>query len=236
MCNLWLKYVAPLLAEATEAEGKFSLGLEGASVPLFTPGQASATGTLAIHGAQIGPGPLAKQYLGMARQLRTWFNPDAAAGADGDFGRWMLMPEHNVRFQVQDGVVAHDGLTMTAREFQIVTRGSVRIEDQAINLVASIPVRDEWFRNSERLKLLSSLRGQTIQIPISGTLSEPKPDLKFFEGIGKQLAGQAVQGLLDKGTERVKGLFDKEVGGALEKLFGPRAPAAPTTPLPPGER
>jgi hypothetical protein len=235
MCNLWLKYVAPLLADATEAEGKFSLSLEGASVPLFTPGRSDAAGALAIHGAQVGPGPLAKQYLDMARQLRAFINPQAAAAGDDSYSRWLLLPEHNVQFAVKDGVVYHDGLTMTAREFQIITKGSVRIEDQAINFVASIPIQEKWFQDRERLKLLSSLAGQTLQIPVTGTLSQPKLEGKIFENFGKQVAGQAVQGFIDKNKDKVKGLFDKEVGGALERLFGPR-PATPATPQPPGER
>src|SRR5262245_19080242 len=37
MCSLWLKFVAPLLADATRAEGKFSLSLQGANVPLSAP-------------------------------------------------------------------------------------------------------------------------------------------------------------------------------------------------------
>ena len=34
MCSLWLKYIAPQVADAAHAEGKLSLSLEGASVPL----------------------------------------------------------------------------------------------------------------------------------------------------------------------------------------------------------
>ena len=80
MCNQWLKYVAPLLADATEAEGKFSLNLEGASVPLFTPLASSVQGGLAIHGAQVGPGPLAKQYLATRPTAQVAHGPRSSPG------------------------------------------------------------------------------------------------------------------------------------------------------------
>jgi hypothetical protein len=232
MCNQWLKYVAPLLADATEAEGKFSLNLEGASVPLFTPLASTVQGGLAIHGAQVGPGPLAKQYLAMARQVRSLMDPTAAQG--DNYGRWLLLPEHNVGFAVQDGIVSHDGLTMTAQNFVMTTKGHVRIEDQAIDLDANIPIQDAWFKKKEQQTLLGGLHGKAIPVKITGSLSQPKLDTKAYQDFGKQLAGSAVQGFLEKNQPKVQGLIDKEAGKLLEGFFGPKPkPAtAPTTPAP----
>jgi translocation and assembly module TamB len=238
MCNQWLKYVAPLLADATEAEGKFSLNLEGASVPLFTPLASTVQGGLAIQGAQVGPGPLAKQYLQLARQLRSLMDPAAAQG--DNYGRWLQWPEHHVAFAVQDGLVSHDGLTMTAQNFVMTTKGVVRIEDQAIDLDANIPVQDAWFKR-EQQTLLAGLRGKTIPVKITGHLSQPRLDTKAYESFGKQLASSAVQGFLDKNKPKVQGLIDKEAGKLLDGLFGPRpkppatvtpATTPPTTPMP----
>ncbi len=223
MCNQWLKYVAPLLADATEAEGKFSLGLEGANVPVYTPMLASVQGNLDIHGAQVGPGPLAKQYLQTARQLKAMIDPTAAAG--DNYGRWLLLPEHNVAFAVQDGVVSHNGLTMTAQNFVLTTNGHVRIADQAIELNAMIPIQDSWFKKKEQQALLTSLKGQAIPVKVTGTLSQPRLDTQSMQAFGKQLAGTAVQGLLDKGQQKVQGLLEKEAGkvlGGLDGLFGPK--------------
>ncbi len=231
MCNQWLKYVAPLLADATEAEGKFSLNLEGASVPLFTPLASSVQGGLAIHGAQVGPGQLAKQYLQLARQLKSLMDPAAAQG--DNYGRWLLLPEHNVGFAVQDGIVSHDGLTMTAQNFVMTTKGLVRIEDQAINLDANIPVQDSWFKKREQQALLTGLRGKAIPVKITGTLSQPRLDTKSYEAFGKQLVGSAVQGFLDKNQDKVQSLIDKNAGKLLEGLLGPRPKTpAPTAPAP----
>jgi translocation and assembly module TamB len=229
MCNQWLKYVAPLLADATEAEGKFSLGLEGAGVPIFTPLLASVDGNLDIHGAQVGPGPLAKQYLQTARQLKVMIDPTAAAG--DNYGRWLLLPEHKVAFAVRDGVVSHSGLTMTAQNFVLTTNGHVRIADQAIELNAEIPIQDSWFKKKEQQALLTSLRGQAIPVKVTGTLSQPRLDTQSIQAFGKQYVGTAVQGLLDKGQQKVQGLLEKEAGkvlGGLDGLFGPK----PKTPAP----
>ena len=51
MCQGWLKYVAPLLADTTRAEGLFSVELDGLRLPLLHPKAASTAGTLAIHTA-----------------------------------------------------------------------------------------------------------------------------------------------------------------------------------------
>jgi hypothetical protein len=59
MCRSWLKYVAPLVADATQVEGRFSLDLsQPARISLNDPGQSRVQGAMKIHTAQVGPGPL----------------------------------------------------------------------------------------------------------------------------------------------------------------------------------
>jgi translocation and assembly module TamB len=251
MCNQWLKYVAPLLADATSAEGNFSLSLAGAHVPLFDPLASTVEGTLAIHGAQVGPGPLAKQYLEMGRQLKAIVDPTSATG--DNYGRWLLLPEHNVAFAVRDGLVSHDGLTVTAQNFALTTKGHVRIADQAIDLDANIPIQDAWLQKDSS-GLLASLRGQSVPLKVAGTLSQPRFDARPLQNLGQQLAGSAFQGLVDKNaaklqgaigketeklqgaigkeTEKLQGALDKEAGKLLEGLFGPKPKPRTTTPAP----
>ena len=52
------------------AEGKFSLSLEGANVPLAAPLASSAAGTLSIQSAQIGPGPTCQACTASLRPRR----------------------------------------------------------------------------------------------------------------------------------------------------------------------
>ncbi len=235
MCSLWLKYVAPLVAEATRAEGKFSLSLEGGSVPIADPVTSDITGTLAIHQAQIGPGPLAQQYLGMAQQVRALFDTTAgtaaAASAAPDPNRgWLILPQQDVPFEVRQGVVHHHGLKMTVKDVVITTEGSVGIETQQINLLASIPVQESWLNNDRKLAFL---KGQTIKIPVRGTLSKPQLDGKVIENLGKQLVGSVVQGQLDRQVERGQELLQKQLNSGFNKLFGPLQPQpAPVQPQP----
>jgi translocation and assembly module TamB len=222
MCRLWLKYVAPLVADATRAEGKLSLGLEGALVPPLAPADSEIVGTLQIHAAQVGPGPLAQQYIGLARNVRTLFDANAGAAVAVDPTRgWLQMPEQNVPFEVRGGVVHHQGLMMTVRDVTITTSGSVNTQTQELNLLASIPLSESWFKREDGV--FKSLKGQSIVVPIRGTLTRPQIDGKVLENLGKQLAGAAVQGVIDRQLQR-----------GLDRLFGPPQPQAapPSAPAP----
>jgi hypothetical protein len=245
MCQLWLKYVAPLVAEATRAEGKFSLSLQGASVPLSAPLASDVAGTLQIQSAQIGPGPLAQQYVGVARQIKGLFQAGSATAPSDESGggRWVLLPQQDVLFEVQDGTVKNRGLKMSMGDVVITTEGSVEIESQRINLVASIPLQESWFKKQDGV--FAALKGKTLQIPIDGTLTQPRLDTRTLQNLGKQLAGAAVQGavgkqvergqeLLNKELQKGEGLLQNELSQGLNRLFGPRQPQAtqPTTQLP----
>jgi hypothetical protein len=231
MCSLWLKFVAPLVAEATRAEGKFSLSLEGAAVPIADPVTSDVAGTLAIHQAQIGPGPLAQQYVAMAQQLRSLLDPGAASATAVDSNRgWLILPQQDVPFEVRQGVVHHHGLTMTVKDVVITTEGSVGIETQQINLLASIPVQESWLKNDKKFAFL---KGQTIKVPVKGTLSQPQLDGRVLENLGKQIVGTVVQGQIDRQVERGQELLQKQLNNGLNKLFGPLQPQQPPkTPVP----
>lgn len=70
MCQGWLKYVAPLLAEVTSVQGNLSLKIDEAVImPTDLPKQ-TVKGQLTIHGANVGPGPLADQLLALVQQIR----------------------------------------------------------------------------------------------------------------------------------------------------------------------
>ncbi len=66
-------------------------------------------------------------------------------------------------------------------------------------------MRDEWVR---REKALASLQGQTLQIPIRGTLKRPQVDPRVFEDLTKRMA----TGSITKGIE-------DELSNQLDKLF-----------------
>ena len=201
MCSLWLKFVAPMLADATRAEGKFSLSLnDAANVPLSAPLASNVNGTLAIQSAQIGPGPLPQQFLGVVKQVRSFF--DAAGGAAGDDQNrgWLVLPQQDVQFEVRDGVVYNRGLKMSLGDVVITTEGSVAIESQQINLLAKIPIQESWIKRQDGL--LGSLKGQTLEIPVTGTLKQPRLDTKVLQTWASSLPARALQGAAGKLLER----------------------------------
>ena len=64
-----LKFVAPVLAGATQSEGLFSLQLDGARVPLGEPQRADSAGKLTVHSVRVVPGPMAREWIGLAQQI-----------------------------------------------------------------------------------------------------------------------------------------------------------------------
>ncbi|ADB16807.1 hypothetical protein Psta_2133 [Pirellula staleyi DSM 6068] len=214
MCRDWLKFVAPVVADATEAQGTFSVELVGVSVPLFSENrekEITAGGLLTIHAAQIGPGPLAEQYLGVIKQLKSAVENNPLATAPTEPRGWIILPEQRVQVEVVDGRVYHRGLTMTVKEVALITQGSVGL-DQSLEMLSEIPIPDKWVDGKP---LLVGLKGQRISIPIRGQINKPQLDGTAIGNLAKQFANRAVQGLLEQGLNK-----------GLEKIFGqPKTPA-----------
>jgi hypothetical protein len=135
-----------------------------------------------------------------------------------------------VLFEVQNGGVVHRGFTMTVRDVAITTEGRVGIDDQSLNLLASVPIQESWLAKAP--PYLAGLNGKTLQIPISGTISQPKLDARVLENLTKQLAGNAVKGVVDQQLQKGQTILQDELGKGLNRLFGPLQPKPPA-PVPP---
>ncbi|MCA9171208.1 MAG: hypothetical protein KDB23_26225, partial [Planctomycetales bacterium] len=103
-----------------------------------------------------------------------------------------------VSFRVNNGVVAHDGLTMQIGEVTVRTRGSVGL-DQQIALTAYVPIQDDWVTNQ---RWLAGLRGQTLEVPIRGTLQRPQLDRRALASLTQQTVRGAAEGLLQDELQR----------------------------------
>ncbi|MCC9606874.1 hypothetical protein LOC68_15680 [Blastopirellula sp. JC732] len=204
MCQGWMKYAAPLLADSTRAEGRFSLDVQQADFPVLNPMGGEAVGTLTIHGAEVRPGPLAYQYVVLAKQIQAIVKKQIPGQTNPNETVLMRMPEQQVPVQMAGGRVYHQNLTMQIDSVQIISQGSVGV-DQSIQMLAKIPVQEAWIQSNPAL---ASLRGKTLEVPISGTLESPKLDARAIEGIAGQAIGGAAQDLIEKGLNR-----------GLDKLF-----------------
>ena len=103
--------------------------------------------------------------------------------------------------------VHHRGLRLVVDDVVIRTQGSVAL-DQSLDLVAIVPIQDEWVA---RNRYLASLKGQSLQLPIQGTLKNPRVD----GGALAQLSRQALGGAASR-------LLEQELNRGLQRLFGPR--------------
>lgn len=172
LCATWLKYVLPILADVTEAEGRFSIELsDTAVVPLNRPEDGEIRGKMDVHGVQVGPSPLTRELIGLAQTIKAIADNKTATDPP-NAKMWLQLPEQSIPFHWKQRRVYHDRLEVNLKDVAIVTGGSVGI-DQTLNMVAEIPIRDEWV---SRNRYLASLQGQRLQIPITGSLSKPHVD------------------------------------------------------------
>ena len=230
ICRGWLKFVAPMVAEVTAVQGQFTVD---ATHTQYFPANMAATrlaGQLALHGGQIGPGPLGQKLVGLIQQVKLLAQGQPlqfiGGGSQAGGEDWMMLPEQQIPFEMRDGRVFHDGLMIQVDGVTLKTSGSVGM-DQSLQLVALVPIADKWLGTQP---WLAGLRGQTLQIPIAGTVSSPKIDQSALVQISQQLlqqaAGSAIQ---DQIQQKTQGLFDKaneKIGNELLKgingLFGPK--------------
>ncbi|MFK7766359.1 MAG: hypothetical protein AB8B55_04000 [Mariniblastus sp.] len=218
----WLKYVAPLAADATSAQGNFTVDVGGARIPLMDPTAMDARGAVRLHQVVIGAGPTAQQLLGTVKQLRGLLKPDA--NNDRDLNTWLQMNEQTVPIMVRNGRVYHDKLDFAHKDLVVQTSGSVGF-DQSLDMIAKIPIADDWI---EGKPYLASLKGQFISIPVTGTASEPKLDKRAIQQLSKNLAKQVAAGALnqavtDKLAPKVNEYqkkLNQKIGGELNKLQG----------------
>ncbi len=206
MCRSWLKFVAPLLADATRAEGQFSLDVQQATLPLGLPRQATLQGKLVVHSARVGPGPLAQQLLTTADQMQALLQQKLPTGKLSNGTNWISMPAQSIDVQMIEGRVYHRGLQLVIDDIIIQTEGSVGL-DETIQMEAQVPIRQQWL---DGRRWLAGLQGHVVRIPIRGTLSKPRVDERVMQNFAsqtlKQAAGQALQ---------------QELGRGLKQLFGP---------------
>ena len=68
LCQRGLRFITPVLADSTVADGRFSIVLEGGRIPLADPTAGDVAGRMAMR-AQAHPGPVARQFLVLVREL-----------------------------------------------------------------------------------------------------------------------------------------------------------------------
>lgn len=188
MCNQALQYIAPALAGVTRAQGRFSIDLDGAHVPIDDPTKSDLGGRLVVHSVEVGPGPLVEE-------LAVLLNRPGSA---------RLTRESSVTFRMVEGRVYHRDLELVFPELTIRTYGSVGVTDRTLAIMAEMPVPPKWIGNNP---LGDALRNQTIRLPIGGTLDNPQIDRQVLSQLSAEFiqraAGDALRNQLNRGLDRL---------------------------------
>ena len=186
-CAKSLGYAAPVFAGVHDAEGEFSLSIDGGRVPLADPLQADIWGKITIHSARATPGPLVQelnQLLHKPSDLK-------------------LPHELSAPVRLYQGRMYHSNLEIPLSEFTVKTSGSVGL-DGTLALVAEMPVPPKWIANNA---LAPTLAKQTIKLPIAGTLAKPHIDDKALRQemarFMQHAAENAVKSELEKGLQKL---------------------------------
>ena len=209
----WLKYVAPLAADATSAQGNFTVDVGKARVPIFDPMTMEVEGAVTLSNVVIGAGPTAEQLLATVKQIRTLLKPNAS---DRDLNTWLKLSEQTVPVIVKNGRVHHDKVRLSHKDLTVQTSGSVGF-DQTLNMVAEIPIADDWIAGN---KYLASLKGKSITIPVGGTVSKPVLDKRAIQSLSQDLLRQAAGSVINDKVNQYQGELNNKLKAEGNKIFG----------------
>jgi hypothetical protein len=203
-----LKYMAPVLSGVTKTEGLFSMRLAGMRVPLADSRRADAEGQLTVHSVRVAPGPLANQWIQVAQQIEAIAKKrDPLALTQRQPATLLEIEDQTVNFRVAGGRVYHQNMQFRVGDVALRSQGSVGF-DETLSLTLTVPIQDRWVEGE---KLLVGLKGQTLSIPITGTLRRPQMDQRAVADLSSKMIQSAAQQTIGN-----------EVNKALDKLFKSR--------------
>jgi hypothetical protein len=203
-----LKFVAPVLAGATQSEGQFSMQLDGLRVPLADTKKSDSAGKLTVHSVRVTPGPTTQPIFSLAQQIEAIVKRRDPSGITNRQPASLLaIRDQQVNFRVVDGRVYHQNMEFQIGDVVMRSQGSVGL-DETISLTLQIPVQDAWISKEP---LLAGLKGQSLSVPVTGTLKRPQMDQRAIAN----LSGQLIQNAADQAV-------GNELNKALDKFLKPR--------------
>jgi hypothetical protein len=150
---------------------------------------------------------VAKQIEALAKRRDLSPLRGGAGGGDQPQVTLLNIRDQQVNFKVIEGRVHHQNLEFQVGDVTMRSQGSVGF-DQTVQLTLQVPIQDAWIAKEP---LLAGFKGQSLQVPVGGTLTHPQMDSRAVASLSQQLiqgaAQQAVGGELNK---------------ALDKIFKPR--------------
>jgi translocation and assembly module TamB len=213
ICRDWMKFVAPMIADVAAAQGKVSVETSGLVVPLADFNAANGQGIVTLNEVTVGAGPMGMKILEAVESIRMMLKP-MSEGEPKDRSVWMKLDQQQVPFAIANGRVFHENMRITMKDLTLKTSGSVGL-DQSLQMVAEIPIADDWIKGEA---WMASLKGETIKIPITGSVTNPKLDMQAIKQLSMSLvqrtAAAKLNGVVGEQTERLQ----SKVGGEINKL------------------
>lgn len=210
LSDKWLQYLAPMMAKATRIDGTFGVELAEAAVNLEEPMKSRVRGQLQINQVNFDAGPVTNQLLSSIQQIQMiakGISPDADTEAAEKNRNLSTLPTQSVDFDFAGGIITHQRMFMVIDKARVITSGQVHV-DGNLNLVTQVPLDAEWLGSD-----LKSLAGQTVTLPISGTLSRPRLDPAAIRNLVTQLGTKAIQA-------EAENYLEKQFNRGLDKLLG----------------
>jgi len=210
LSDRWLQYLAPMMAQATRIDGTFGVELMEAAVNLEDPMQSRVRGQLQINQVNFDAGPVTNQLLSSLQQIQMIAkgrSVDASAGAAERNRNLATLPTQSVDFDFAGGIITHQRMFMVVDKARVITSGQVHV-DGNLNLVAQVPLATEWLGSD-----LKALAGQSVTLPISGTLSRPRLDPAAIRNLVTQMGTQAIQ-------SQAENYLEKQFSRGLDRLLG----------------
>lgn len=203
-----LRYVAPVLDKATQVNGKISMEIDQADIPLVGPDdhRLTLTGKLMFQDVVFAPGPFAGEILTLVGR------PDSPG----------LKLSQPVQLSVADGKVIQKGLEIPIRrDVTIAMEGSVGF-DQSLDLRASVPVTRAMLGLGQVAQMDELVNGTRVTLPIGGTVQHPRIDRRGLQVALKDLS----KGVINRGLSRGASELLNRLGPPPEA--GSDAPAGAT--------
>ncbi len=178
----FLRYVAPVLDQATKVNGMVTIDIDRAEFPLG-PGFGRKTlveGAIVFDNVEFGPGPMMDQLLTMMGRREK-----------------VVRLDEPVHLSIAEGRIRQRGFALPIGNVtRLEMEGWVDFQ-RNMAMVASFPITPTMLGNNNLLADITA--GAKIQVPITGTLDKPKIDDDLFK---KQLA-ETGKGILMRGGPRL---------------------------------
>ncbi len=189
LCDWLLRYVDPLSTISSNLHGQISLELEHFEMPLVHNGirEGSFAGRVLLENVQFAPDESLRELFAMA----------------GISCQANISSSQNIEIRLKHGRVHHSGLALPIGNDHVTLDGWVGL-DQTMNIRVSLPVTEQMLGKDKRLYRL--LRGQRIEVPVTGTLEDPKVNQ---EALARNIQRLVQLGLRDSlsGDDPLRGIL-----------------------------